>query len=490
MELVIAIMAAAGAGQSASVRLLPPLLLAAAAATTAQLPPSPPTSPPVPPSSRDPDWVGPFAAADLLYSPTGRPDFEALVPIENCTGRECGKDGCDGRSNCSALWWPGLGNGFLGGIAQGPTLRIAGLYSGDYGRYSSYHDDMIPPVPEKGTGFSNKEFSYRASVPAFASSITIRSPSLLANSSRAALNTRDAVYIERSSLSGGGELELRTYFHRTRRNLIVVEVTLDCTSCAASAEVSLRAFSRPELSDLVFQQRGGGYTAAAAVGDGTPRQLIGVLRASENCEPSNAHFYDTNVTLGYVYDICPSSLKADSGGKTRLQLLSVLTLSSESAEGDGSDAKETVHARALSLYKTAKAMAPNSLFEEHRQGWAALWNAGGIELETKDLARKTGYFLDLSLAHDQSQKAIFRSSAVQQTTNSTLYYLLMSTRPDWLHSALVPSTIAATAPKPHGISSSFNFHSFFAPKLSAERSGTQATLARLSGIKIHFRLRH
>ena len=289
---------------------------------------------------------------------------------------------------------------------------------------------MIPPVPEAGTGFSNKEFSYRASIPAFASSIVVSSPSMLAGSSRAALNTRDAVYYERSTLSGGGKLELRTYFHRTRRNLIVVELGLDCTNCTESAEVSLRAFSRPELSDLVFQQRrAGSDAAAAAAGDGhTPRQLIGLLRAPENCEPSNAHAYDTNITLGFVHDTCPDSLKAGPGGKKSLQLLSVVTLSNEvsnAARPVDSGAKEAVVPRAFSLYRAAKAVAPEMLFEEHRQGWAALWNAGGIELETDDFS-------------------------LQQTTNATLYYLLMSTRADWLHAALVPSTIAASAPKPHG----------------------------------------
>ena len=49
----------------------------------------------------------------------------------------------------------------------------------------------------------------------------------------------------------------------------------------------------------------------------------------------------------------------------------------------------------------------------------------GIELETDDLL-------------------------LQQTTNSSWYYLLMSTRSDWIHSTLVPSTIAASAPYPHG----------------------------------------
>ena len=79
----------------------------------------------------------------------------------------------------------------------------------------------------------------------------------------------------------------------------------------------------------------------------------------------------------------------------------------------------------MKIYEDAKRTAPTQLLHEHRQGWAALWNAGGIELATNDLA-------------------------LQQTTNATYYYLLMSTRPDWLHSTLVPSTIAASAPYPHG----------------------------------------
>eukprot|EP01045_Picozoa_sp_COSAG04_P016788 COSAG04_NODE_1433_length_6791_cov_2.044082_9_plen_148_part_00 len=146
------------------------------------------------------------------------------------------------------------------------------------------------------------------------------------------------MYYERTSLAGGGELELRTYFHRTRRNLIVVEVELvrrhdiaaiwvaffsryqryccgqDCTACANASRVSLRSFSgHPSLSDVVFQQRGGG-------GADGPRELMGVLRAPENCEPSNRHLYDTNHTLGYVHDVCPTELGAAAGGKATVQV--------------------------------------------------------------------------------------------------------------------------------------------------------------------------
>ena len=366
----------------------PLLLLAAAAGTaTAQLPPLPPTGPPVPPSSRDPDWAGPFAAADLLYSPGPRLDFEALLPIENCTNMQSDCPvGPSGSCNCTALWWPGLGNGFLGGIAQGPTLRIAGYFSGAYGRYSAGH--TVPPVPDPKSGFSNKEFSYRASIPAFASSIIVESPDMQPDSSRAALNTREAVYFERSSVSGG-ELELRMYYHRTRRNLIVVELELDCTSCTEAAAVSLRAFSRPELSDVVFHEQQG---AGATDGGAAPRQLLGVLRAPENCEPSNAHLYDTNHTLGYVFDVCPSNLTAAPGEKSFVRLLSVLTVSTEESDAI---AKEAVVPRARKLYEDAKAVPPAQLLEEHRRGWAALWESGGIELATPD-------------------------HALQQTTNSSL----------------------------------------------------------------------
>ena len=380
-------------------------LLLSVVVVNAQLPPSPPTGPPLPPTSRDTDWQRPFARADLLYAAGPRPDFETLSPIENCTARGCGPSGCDGKSKCSALWWPGLGNGFLGGIAQGPTLRIAGFYSGDYGRYSAYKGDQLPRVPGE---FSNKQNAYRASIPAFAASIIAHSPTTLPGSSRAALNTRDAVYYERSSLSGGGELELRTFFHRTRRNLIVVEVELDCANCTESAEVSLRALSRPELGDVVFQHQKGSSSVSATDGSPQPpRQLLGILRAPEDCKPSNAHVYDTNHTLGYVHDICPDKLAAKPGHKATVQLLSVLTLSNEQSEeeddmgaGSSSDRKEAVVPRAMALYKAAKSTAPKQLLAEHVQGWGALWDSGGIELETDDLS-------------------------LQQTVNATFYYLIM-----------------------------------------------------------------
>lgn len=408
-----------------------------------QLPPSPPTSAPVPPTS-DPDWLRPFEQADLLYHPGPRPDFEALRPVENCTARGCGPSGCDGKSQCTALWWPGLGNGFLGSIAQGPTLRISGFYSGDYGRYSAYKGDQEPRVPGE---WSNRQNAYRASIPAFATSIVAHGPNILANSSRAALNTREAVYYERSSLAGGGELELRTFIHQTRRNLIVVELELDCTACTESAEVSLRAHSRPELSDVVFHVNEGPSVAGPA-----PRRLMGVLRAPEDCQPSNAHIYDTNHTLGYVHDICPEKLVANPGRTARVQLLSVLTLSNEeradtvdtTSAAAGGDPKEAVVTRAAALYKAAKALPSDQLLDEHRQGWAALWDTGGIELETDELS-------------------------LQQTTNATLYYLLMSTRPDWLHATLIPSTIAASGPYPHGYFGTYSDEWFSWPLINYEK---------------------
>ena len=262
------------------------------------------------PSERDPDWQAAFDCADLLYSEDGRPDFEKLLPIENCTAQD--------DSKCTALWYPGLGNGFLGSIAQSPTIRIAGYLSGDYGRYTA--GKTIPPVPSEG--FPNKEYAYRARIPAYASSIIIGGSALQPGSARAALNLREAVYYERTSLTGGGEFELRTYFHRTRRNVIVVEASLDCGHCNQSATVSMRAFSGQSPRDVLFEERPpsgaeAARAAASSIGSGstrlTPRRLFGRLRAAEKNAPDVSHLYDTNHTLGYVHDRCPSKLTAAAG---------------------------------------------------------------------------------------------------------------------------------------------------------------------------------
>lgn len=242
---------------------------------------------PVAPSPLDADWLEDFNRADLLFSPNGRPDFEKLPPIENCTGCAPGHRGvCRNRdhvkdSTCPALWHPGLGNGFLGSIAQSPTLHISGFFSGDYGRYTA--GKTIPPQPTDG--FSNKQFAYRARIPAYSSSIIVGGDALLSNSSRIALNTREAVYYERSSLSSGGTLQITTYFHRTRRNLIVVEVELDCTRCKMNSTLSMRAFSGDPPEDVIFSEQQKGST---------PRQLLGRLRSREINGPSTADLYDTD----------------------------------------------------------------------------------------------------------------------------------------------------------------------------------------------------
>ena len=143
--------------------------------------------------------------------------------------------------------------------------------------------------------------------------------------------------------------------------------------------------------------------AAGAVGS-APRQLLGRLRAPEINGPSVAHLYDTNHTLGYVHDLTPSSLTAAAGQVTSVQLLSVRTVSFESAEAD---AKSDVVARAMKLYEAAKATRQEDLLAEHRQGWAALWDGGyrgrpkpcvGKELKETVCDRKTSYAIRIGCA--------------------------------------------------------------------------------------------
>merc|ERR1719201_1475036 len=99
----------------------------------------------VSPTSQDPDWQLQFQQADLLYFAGPRPNFKTLPPVERC----------------------------------GPTLRIAGLYSGFYVK-----NGTAPPVP--ANGFSEKIFSSRASIPAYSSSVMAYGPSLIAGSTRSA----------------------------------------------------------------------------------------------------------------------------------------------------------------------------------------------------------------------------------------------------------------------------------------------------------------
>ena len=304
--------------------------------------------------------------------------------------------------------------------------------SGDYGRYSA--GNTIPPVPSHG--FSNKLPAYRARLPAYTSSIWLGGPDFPAAAAsvmRSALDLRGAVYTERYRLPTGGQAEITSYLHRTRRNLVVTEVVIDCSACTKDTVLTLVAFSGEPPQDVLFETVEAGAVAPVQEGPSSsgPRQLRGWLRAPETNLPSTADLYRTNVSIGYVHDHCPRTLAASAGAVAAVQLLSVLTLSSEGrAAADATDATDAdadadVVARALRAYEAAKALAPAALLAEHHAGWSELWEHGGVELVTTDLA-------------------------LQQTTNATFYYLLMSTRDDWLHSTLVPSTIAASAPYPHG----------------------------------------
>ena len=103
---------------------------------------------------------------------------------------------------------------------------------------------------------------------------------MLQSSARVALNTRDAVYYERSSLVGGGELELQTYFHRTRRNLIVVVATLDCSNCSQDVELSMRAFSgqAPNIIIAIIICPALGSPGPVQAGGNGENESIGSLR--------------------------------------------------------------------------------------------------------------------------------------------------------------------------------------------------------------------
>ena len=243
------------------------------------LPPAPPPAPPLlAPSARDPDWRAAYRRAELLYDEGPRPDFSApAMWAERCTQIWPNRS-----SVCPALWArPGLGNGFLGTIAQSPTIRIAGFYSGDSvdnPRYSC--TASLPPQPSGG--YSNRLLSFRARIPAFASSLALSGP-IKRNSSRFALDLTRAVFIERHELDDGAKLELRQYAHHVRRNLLVVEVDLDCSRCSSTASVQLASLTGEAPLDITLHRRGA-----------SPPRLLGVLNNPETNIPPFPEQFDTN----------------------------------------------------------------------------------------------------------------------------------------------------------------------------------------------------
>ena len=75
------------------------------------------------------------------------------------------------------------------------------------------------------------------------------------------------------------------------------------------------------------------------------------------------------------HDETPSSISAPAGMARHLQLLTVLTMSNELSDTEF-ETDEQVVARALSIYRSAKAAGSAALMQEHVQSWAELWRGG------------------------------------------------------------------------------------------------------------------
>ena len=56
----------------------------------------------------------------------------------------------------------------------------------------------------------------------------------------------------RYGLVAGGQAQILSYLHRTRRNLIVTEVTLNCSRCTNDTVLTLAAFSGEAPQDVRF----------------------------------------------------------------------------------------------------------------------------------------------------------------------------------------------------------------------------------------------
>jgi len=196
------------------------------------------------------------------------------------------------------------------------------------------------------------------------------------------------------------QIEQRWYAHRTRYNLLIMEMTI---TNLATGNVSINfdyssAFPSPDLNITVYP------ISASMV------EWVGQIYTPEL---TNGQI----VTFGLVTDRIPSTMTV-APGTTNYTFMTSIATSIESANPLSS---------AQSAYQSAKAINASALWSEHVSAWATIWQAG----------------IDIDLSGGRLD--------VASTINSSLYYILSSIRPDRPYS-LSPGSLS---------SDGYNGHTFW-----------------------------
>lgn len=226
----------------------------------------------------------------------------------------------------------------------------------------------------------------------------------------AALDLKGAAYLRRYALGGGDRVQLRTYAHRSRQSLLVVELTATCNA-SESVNVSLGggAGVLPIGVDFAWQP-----AVHTTVGDHKVLVWNGTTREAE-ADPVQPHqgVHQGTVQVAVV-------IPASTGTVTLRNATSTVMLAAVRTSLESTDPV----AAALADYARGIQASPADLLKEHTEAWAMLWESG----------------FEVKGRHD-----------VAATVNSSLYYLLSSVREDRPNS-LSPGGLA---------SNGYNGHSFW-----------------------------
>lgn len=264
-------------------------------------------------------------------------------------------------------------------------------------------------------GLSNYTVSHRARLPSLHNGY-LAAPGLVFVAQ--ALDVQRGIWLNRTKLHGV-VVEQRIYCHRTRRNIMVMEVAaLNFSSSAPPLQLELvqRAdmteFTRG-TADVAFQPASSSSSSASntGVGGGTG----GVTVASGHTkEPELYGLPPTR--LGLAFDQLPQTLTLTSDAPLRTFIASVHSdLEQEQLRaGVVAPRSNDLAAAANITLGLAKALSPAALLAEHTGGWADL-HRSGIEIEG--------------------------NATVAAAVNASLYYIHSAIRADFPH-GLSPGGLA------------------------------------------------
>ena len=197
-------------------------------------------------------------------------------------------------------------------------------------------------------------------------------------SSKVELNIRDAHVVETFASS----TKRRFYAHRTRRNVLVLELEFDNINGTEDKSFSLTTRSVKESEDLALHTIQNGTDVSIQIG--------------QNEKPENK----TNPqTIAIVTSTAPESIVVKAGEMRTLRLLSVFLL-----ENNPNVSFNVTIERALHIFESAMNLE-SKLRSEHESAWNDLWSRGGVEIESS-------------------------SSNLATQINSSFYYMLSSIRED------------------------------------------------------------